>query len=135
MVDRGHTEHPTPPEQPVATHLEDDRNRLDHEQPGHDWKQQMGVGSQSQGGQAGPDGQRPRVSHEDPGWGGVPPQKAQATPGHRRGDHRQIQGVGHVVGLRIPELPKTHHRVGTEAERPSASGQSVQAVREVHRVG
>ena len=43
--------------------------------------------------------------------------------------------MGHVVGLRIPELPKAHHRVGAEAERPSAGGQAVQAVREVHRVG
>ena len=60
-------------------------------------EQQVEVHEQAQGGQAGPDGQRAGVAHEDLGRGGVPPQEAEAGPGQGHRGQGQVEGVGHVV--------------------------------------
>ena len=72
---------------------------------------------------------------------GVPPQEAEAGPGDRRRDHREVERVAHLVagGARgdraaLVVLPDVDQRVGAEDHHAGAGGEAVEPVGEVHGV-
>ena len=125
MVEGRHPKYPAAAEQAEARDLHDHRHRFGHEEASHDGQQQVRSSGQREGGQARSNGQGPRITHEDPSRSGVPPQKTQAAAGHGRRYHRQVEGMGDVVGLGIPELPKGDHGVGAEAEGARPGRQAI----------
>src|SRR5665213_2695771 len=71
-----------------ARDLDDDRNRLQHEQAADDGEHQLVLGDDADRAQGAADGERAGIAHENHGRWRVEPEEAQRRAHHRRAAHR-----------------------------------------------
>ncbi len=124
VMDGGHEKHP-PVKHAEAEHLDDHAQRLDHEQPADEQKEELHLGGDGHAGQTRTQRQGSRIPHEDgrpdgccttgsrrrprsdtsPGWQGrcLPLQEGDARVGEERHGNRAgrqpVQSVGEVDGV------------------------------------
>ena len=123
-------------------HLDHHGGRLDNKQRGDDDHEQFGPGSHGNASHQAAECKRAGVSHEDFRGCRVPPQEPKASTQAGRSQDGQVEGVAHRVAARfnvdftgIAELPERDGGVRTHNHGGTASGESVEAVGEVHGVG
>src|SRR5438067_2918248 len=114
MMDRRHAEHAPPAEDTERADLDDDGQRLEHEQAADDGQEQIRARHQREPGEPGADGERTRVAHDDARRIRVPPQKTRAGAEHRGRDDRQVVGVHDPVDVFVAESPEPDDQVGDE---------------------
>src|SRR5438477_5388888 len=143
VVDRGHPEDATT-EPTERDHLRDHRERLQHEESADDDQQDRGVRHECERAEEPTERERARIAHEDARRGRVPPEEPSRGAGHRGRDDRRVLQVHTVHGVsagralqqhaRVAELPERDEHVGATHHDGRAGGQTIESVREVHRV-
>src|SRR3954452_1547721 len=121
VVDGRHEEHALT-EGLEGEDLDEDAERLDHEDPAEHDQQLLGLGHHRQAGDRASQPQGPGVAHEDGGREGVEPQEAHAGADQAAAEQREVALAAGDEG--DPD-------VGQQDDRRAAGGQAVEAVGEV----
>src|SRR5918997_6691184 len=124
VVDGRHLEDPAS-RQLEYDDLDDHRERLQHEEPPYHRQQEFGLGQNRGGGQHSPDGERPRVAHEDIRRVRVVPEKPDDSSNHSPADNGDI----------VLALEESDGRVGQERQGAGTGREPVEPVRKVDGVG
>ncbi len=138
MVNGCHQEDPFPSR--FERHdLEDDRNRLDHEDAAHQEQQQLVFADHRDGPQRRAQRQGAHIAHEHGGRIGVEPEESEAGPEDGRGEHREFSRPFDIRDQQILGRNPVSDHVGHDGVRQcgdhhGAHRQAIEAVRQVDRV-
>ena len=121
------------------THLQDHRQRLEHEQPAGDDQQQLLFDQHRGRAQRSTQPHRSHVAHEDLGRVAVEPQEAQTGAHDRSAKHGDLAHALDVGDRQVIGDQCVTHRVGQHGEggpddQQGADGQAVEPVGEVDRI-
>jgi len=139
VVDRGHQEHALAGALEIE-HLDDDRERLDHEEPADDAENELVLGGHRDRPERAAKRERAGIAHEHRrGWR-VIPKKAQAPADQPRDEDQDLARARHVMQAEILGKVGAPHRVGDHAQRGRGDHhrhdrQPVKPVGEVDRIG
>ena len=139
MVNGRHPENPFAGEL-EARHLQDDRERLDHENPADDQQKKLLLGANGDHPEHPADRERAGIAHENAGWIGVKPKEPHASPHERHAKHGQLARLRVIGNLQVfgdADMPCRigDERIGKSCGDRATSRQSIETVGEVHRVG
>ncbi len=139
-MQRRHLEDPLPVTQLVAGHLENDRQRLDHENPADAHQQDLLLNKDGDHAHAAAQRKRPYIAHEDLGRVRVVPQKAQRSARHGAAEYRQLARSGQPHQVQIfCELSMAagvrQHRHGPGGDDHQPDREAIQSIGQVHGVG
>ena len=121
-------------------HLQDDRDRFDHEDAADHHEQQLLFATNRDDADHAADGQRAGVAHEDFRGMAIEPEKAESRADQRRANDRQLAGEGIKWDLEILRDAKIsggvgEQRVGERDRDRAADGETIEAVGEIDGVG
>src|SRR5215210_3438210 len=144
VVQRRHLEEPPARPQPPLRQLEEAdleryRQRLDDVDAADEDENQLLLRQHADGADGAADGEAPHVAHEDLGRRRVVPEEAEARPDHRPAEDRQLADLLLVFEPEVRGPARVAAHVGEGRQRRHrddrhADGESVQPVRQVHRV-
>ncbi len=121
-------------------HLNDDRERFDHEEAADNAEDKLVFRGNCDGTEGTAEGQRACVAHEDGCGGRVIPQEPEATAYHSGGEDEDFAGAGDVVHVEILGKVDAAHGIGDDAERGGCDhhrhdGKPIEAIGQIHGIG
>ena len=124
----------------VARDLDDDRDRLEHEEPADDGEHQLVLGDDADDAERPADGERAGVAHEDHRGRRVEPQEPQGRAHHRGAEDGELAGAGDVIDLEVVGEDQIADEIGDEREAAGGDhrrhdGEPIEPIGQVDGVG